>query len=136
MNTRIKVEHPVTKMITGIDLVREMIRIAGGEPLGYQQSDERLSGHAIEVHINAEDATRDFRPSPGTVTALQVPGGMGTRFDTLLCAGYTISPFYDSLLGKLIVWDTSRQMVLRRLGRALRPVYRQDSQIGRKLIQG
>jgi acetyl-CoA carboxylase biotin carboxylase subunit len=119
MNTRIQVEHPVTEMITGIDLVREMIRIAGGEPLRYQQSDVRPSGHAIEVRINAEDGSHDFRPSPGKVTALQVPGGMGTRFDTLLYAGYAISPFYDSLLGKLIVWDTSREMALRRLGRAL-----------------
>jgi acetyl-CoA carboxylase biotin carboxylase subunit len=119
MNTRIQVEHPVTEMITGIDLVREMIRIAGGEPLPYLQSDVRLSGHAIEVRINAEDGAHDFRPSPGKVTALQVPGGMGTRFDSLLYAGYTVSPFYDSLLGKLIVWDTSREMALRRLGRAL-----------------
>jgi acetyl-CoA carboxylase biotin carboxylase subunit len=119
MNTRIQVEHPVTEMITGIDLVREMIRIAGGEPLSYQQSDVRLSGHAIEVRINAEDGSRDFLPSPGKVTALQVPGGMGTRFDTLLYAGYAVSPFYDSLLGKLIVWDTSREMALCRLGRAL-----------------
>jgi acetyl-CoA carboxylase biotin carboxylase subunit len=99
--------------------VREMINIAGGEPLRYQQSDVRLSGHAIEVRINAEDGSHDFRPSPGKVTGLQVPGGMGTRFDTLLYAGYTVSPFYDSLLGKLIVWDTSREMALRRLGRAL-----------------
>jgi acetyl-CoA carboxylase biotin carboxylase subunit len=119
MNTRIQVEHPVTEMITGIDLVREMIRVAGGEPLSYRQSDVRLSGHAIEVRINAEDGSREFRPSPGKVTALQVPGGMGTRFDTLLYAGYTVSPFYDSLLGKLVVWDTSREMALRRLGRAL-----------------
>jgi acetyl-CoA carboxylase biotin carboxylase subunit len=119
MNTRIQVEHPVTEMITGIDLVREMISIAGGELLRYQQSDVRLSGHAIEVRINAEDGSQDFRPSPGKVTALQVPGGMGTRFDTLLYPGYTVSPFYDSLLGKLIVWDTSREMALRRLGRAL-----------------
>jgi acetyl-CoA carboxylase, biotin carboxylase subunit len=96
-----------------------MILIAGGEPLGYGQSDVRLRGHAIEVRINAEDGARDFRPSPGKVTALQVPGGMGTRFDTLLYAGYAVSPFYDSLVGKLIVWDTSREMALRRLGRAL-----------------
>jgi acetyl-CoA carboxylase biotin carboxylase subunit len=119
MNTRIQVEHPVTEMITGIDLVREMICIAGGQPLRYKQSDVRVSGHAIEVRINAEDGSRDFRPSPGKVTALQVPGGMGTRFDTLLYPGYTVSPFYDSLLGKLIVWDTSRETALRRLGRAL-----------------
>jgi len=119
MNTRIQVEHPVTEMITGIDLVREMICIAGDEPLRYRQTDVRVSGHAIEVRINAEDGSRDFRPSPGKVAALQVPGGMGTRFDTLLYEGYTVSPFYDSLLGKLIVWDTSREMALRRLDRAL-----------------
>jgi acetyl-CoA carboxylase biotin carboxylase subunit len=87
MNTRIQVEHPVTEMITGIDLVRETIRIAGGAPLQYRQEDVRIRGHAIEVRINAEDATRDFRPSPGAVTALQVPGGVATRFDTLLYAG-------------------------------------------------
>jgi acetyl-CoA carboxylase, biotin carboxylase subunit len=119
MNTRIQVEHPVTEMITGIDLMREMICVAGGEPLRYRQDDVRVSGHAIEVRINAEDGSRDFRPSPGKVAALQVPGGMGTRFDTLLYAGYTVSPFYDSLLGKLIVWDASREMALRRLDRAL-----------------
>jgi len=119
MNTRIQVEHPVTEVITGIDLVREMICIAGDEPLRYRQTDVRVSGHAIEVRINAEDGSRDFRPSPGKVAALQVPGGMGTRFDTLLYEGYTVSPFYDSLLGKLIVWDTSREMALRRLDRAL-----------------
>ena len=119
MNTRIQVEHPVTEMITGIDLVREMILIAGGEPLGYRQADVGLRGHAIEVRINAEDSARDFRPSPGKVTELQVPGGMGTRFDSLLYAGYAVSPFYDSLLGKLVVWDTSREMALHRLGRAL-----------------
>ena len=120
MNTRIQVEHPVTEMITGIDLVREMIRIAGGEPLRYRQQDVTARGHAIEVRINAEDATRDFRPSPGVVTSLDAPGGMGTRFDTLLYAGCTISPFYDSLIGKLIVWDETRDMALARLRRALR----------------
>jgi acetyl-CoA carboxylase biotin carboxylase subunit len=119
MNTRIQVEHPVTEMITGIDLVREMIRIAGGAPLQYRQKDVRLRGHAIEVRINAEDATRNFRPSPGTVTGLRVPGGFGTRFDTLLYPGCNVSPFYDSLVGKLIVWDENRQMALSRLRRAL-----------------
>ena len=119
MNTRIQVEHPVTEMITGIDLVRETIRIAGGAPLQYRQEDVRIRGHAIEVRINAEDATRDFRPSPGTVTALQVPGGVATRFDTLLYAGCQVSPFYDSLVGKLIVWDETRDAALSRLRRAL-----------------
>jgi acetyl-CoA carboxylase biotin carboxylase subunit len=118
MNTRIQVEHPVTEMITGIDLVREMLRIAGGAPLQYRQQDIRLRGHAIEVRINAEDA-RNFRPSPGAVTALRVPGGFGTRFDTLLYAGCQVSPFYDSLVGKLIVWDETRELALSRLRRAL-----------------
>ncbi len=119
MNTRIQVEHPVTEMITDIDLVREMIRIAGGEPLRYRQSDVRMKGHAIEVRINAEDPARNFAPFPGTVTSLRVPGGPGTRFDTMLYQGYQVPPFYDSLLGKLIVWDESRDAAIARLIRAL-----------------
>jgi acetyl-CoA carboxylase, biotin carboxylase subunit len=119
MNTRIQVEHPVTEFITGIDLVREMIRVAGGEPLRIAQADVRRQGHAIEVRINAEDPARNFMPSPGTVSALRVPGGNGVRFDTLLYAGYTIPPFYDSLLGKLIVWDETREAAIARLKRAL-----------------
>jgi acetyl-CoA carboxylase biotin carboxylase subunit len=119
MNTRIQVEHPVTEMIAGVDLVREMIRIAGGEPLRLRQSDVRIKGHAIEARINAEDPDRNFRPSPGLVNAMQIPGGPGVRFDTLLYPGYAISPFYDSLLGKLIVWDESREAALSRLRRAL-----------------
>ena len=119
MNTRIQVEHPVTEFITGIDLVREMIRVAGGEPLRIAQADVRRQGHAIEVRINAEDPSRNFLPSPGTVSALRVPGGNGVRFDTLLYAGYTIPPFYDSLLGKLIVWDETRPAAIARLKRAL-----------------
>jgi acetyl-CoA carboxylase biotin carboxylase subunit len=119
MNTRIQVEHPVSEMVTGIDLVREMIRIAGGAALSYAQEQVRLSGHAIEVRINAEDAARGFMPAPGTVTAMDVPGGMGVRFDTMLYAGYTVPPFYDSLLGKLIAWDESREAALARLARAL-----------------
>src|SRR5215470_10402515 len=119
MNTRIQVEHPVTEFITGIDLVREMIRVAGGEKLRIRQEDVRRHGHAIEVRINAEDAARNFLPSPGTVSELRVPGGNSVRFDTLLYAGYTIPPFYDSLLGKLIVWDETRAAALARLRRAL-----------------
>jgi acetyl-CoA carboxylase, biotin carboxylase subunit len=119
MNTRIQVEHPVTEMITGIDLVREMLRIAGGEPLRLQQEDIALRGHAIEVRINAEDPAKDFMPFPGKVESLRVPGGGGTRFDTMLYAGYQIPPFYDSLLGKLIVWDESRPQAIARLSRAL-----------------
>ena len=119
MNTRIQVEHPVTEMVTGVDLVEEMIRIAGGEPLRYRQADIVTRGHAIEVRINAEDPARDFRPAPGTVTALGVPGGFGVRFDTMLYPGYTVPPFYDSLLGKLIVWDPTREGALARLRAAL-----------------
>ena len=120
MNTRIQVEHPVTEMVTGIDLVREMIRIAGGQKLRFAQSDIHRRGHAIEVRINAEDPARQFTPSPGTVRAVAIPGGFGVRFDTMLYAGYTVPPFYDSLLGKLIVWDDTRDAVLAKLRGALR----------------
>jgi acetyl-CoA carboxylase biotin carboxylase subunit len=119
MNTRIQVEHPITEMITGVDLVREMLNIAGGTPLSLRQADIVLRGHAIEARINAEDPDQDFRPSPGLVSALTVPGGPGVRFDTMLYPGYSIPPFYDSLLGKLIVWDTSRAHALARMKRAL-----------------
>ena len=120
MNTRIQVEHPVTEMITGIDLVREMIRIAGGEPLRLRAgSDVRMKGHAIEVRINAEDPAKNFMPAPGTVTALRVPGGPGMRFDTMLYQGYQVPPFYDLLLGKLIVWDETREAAIARMARAL-----------------
>jgi acetyl-CoA carboxylase biotin carboxylase subunit len=119
MNTRIQVEHPVTEMITGIDLVREMLRIAGGEPLRYTQDQIRLNGHAIEVRICAEDPAQGFKPGPGTVTSLKVPSGPGVRFDTMLFQGYTVPPFYDSLLGKLIVWDENRAAAIQRMKRAL-----------------
>ncbi|GIQ74714.1 acetyl-CoA carboxylase biotin carboxylase subunit [Bradyrhizobium sp. RD5-C2] len=119
MNTRIQVEHPVTEMVTGIDLVHEMIRIAGGEPLRIRQNEVRVSGHSIEVRINAEDPARNFLPNPGTVSALSVPGGDGVRFDSMLYAGYTVPPFYDSLLGKLIVHDKDRPSAMRKLERAL-----------------
>ncbi|MBR0784949.1 acetyl-CoA carboxylase biotin carboxylase subunit [Bradyrhizobium iriomotense] len=119
MNTRIQVEHPVTEMVTGIDLVREMIRIAGGEPLRIRQDDVRVTGHSIEVRINAEDPTRNFMPNPGTVSALSIPGGDGVRFDSMLYQGYTVPPFYDSLLGKLIVHDKDRPSAIRKLARAL-----------------
>jgi acetyl-CoA carboxylase biotin carboxylase subunit len=119
MNTRIQVEHPVTEMVTGIDLVREMIRIAGGEPLRIRQDQVHVTGHAIEVRINAEDPAKGFAPNPGTVTALSVPGGNGVRFDSMLYAGYTVPPFYDSLLGKLIVHDEDRLSAIRRLDGAL-----------------
>lgn len=119
MNTRIQVEHPVTEMITGADLVAEMIAIAGGQSLRVTQDDIKMSGHAIEVRLNAEDPANNFMPFPGTVGDLAIPGGPGTRFDHMLYSGYTIPPFYDSLLGKLIVWAEDRDCALARLSRAL-----------------
>jgi acetyl-CoA carboxylase biotin carboxylase subunit len=119
MNTRIQVEHPVTEFITGLDLVREMILIAGGERLKHRQADITRTGHAIEVRINAEDPAKNFMPFPGVVKGLRVPGGPGTRFDTMLYDGYQVPPFYDSLLGKLIVWDETRERAIDRLKRAL-----------------
>ena len=119
MNTRIQVEHPVTEMVTGVDLVAWMIRIAGGERLSLSQEDVTLRGHAVEARINAEDPAADFRPHPGTVSALEVPGGMGVRFDTMLYAGYQVPPFYDSLLGKLIAHAETREAAIARLARAL-----------------
>ncbi len=119
VNTRIQVEHPVTEMITGIDLVQEMIRIAGGEKLRIKQEDVVVSGHAIECRINAEDPSRNFMPFPGQVSSMSVPEGEGIRFDTMLFEGYQIPPFYDSLLGKLVVWGKDRPAALARLREAL-----------------
>ncbi|ALN75596.1 acetyl-CoA carboxylase biotin carboxylase subunit [Aureimonas sp. AU20] len=119
MNTRIQVEHPVTEAITGIDLVAEMLRIAGGEPLRLKQSDVAVKGHAIEVRLNAEDPARDFAPFPGTVEDLRIPGGPGVRFDSMLYPGYQVPPFYDSLLAKLIVHGETREAAIDRLVRAL-----------------
>jgi acetyl-CoA carboxylase biotin carboxylase subunit len=106
-------------MITGVDLVQAMLRIAGGEPLPYRQSDIRIDGHAIEVRINAEDPARGFMPAPGQVTDLAVPEGEGIRFDTLLYEGYVVPPFYDSLLGKLVVKANGRAAAIDRLAEAL-----------------
>lgn len=119
MNTRIQVEHPVTEAITGIDLVAEMLRIAGGEPLRLKQSDVAVKGHAIEVRLNAEDPARDFAPFPGLVEDLRIPGGPGVRFDSMLYQGYQVPPFYDSLLAKLIVHGETREAAIDRLTRAL-----------------
>jgi acetyl-CoA carboxylase biotin carboxylase subunit len=118
MNTRIQVEHPISEMISGIDLVREQIRIAAGAPLGYRQEDITLAGHAIECRINAE-SSETFAPSPGMVTGYHVPGGLGVRIDSALYQGYTVPPNYDSLVAKLIVYGTSRNECLMRLRRAL-----------------
>ncbi|MEB3300515.1 MAG: acetyl-CoA carboxylase biotin carboxylase subunit [Cyanobacteriota bacterium] len=119
MNTRIQVEHPVTEMVTGLDLIAEQLRIAGGEPISVTQEDVRLVGHAIECRINAEDPRQNFRPSPGKITGWLPPGGPGVRVDSHVYTGYDIPPFYDSLIGKLIVWAPTREMALRRLRRAL-----------------
>ncbi|MDP6515620.1 MAG: acetyl-CoA carboxylase biotin carboxylase subunit [Alphaproteobacteria bacterium] len=118
MNTRLQVEHPVTEMITGIDLVREQIRIAAGAPLGYGQSDIRFHGHAIECRVCAE-SPETFRPSPGTVTDYHPPGGLGVRVDSALYSGYTVPPYYDSMVAKLIVHGANREECLMRLRRSL-----------------
>ncbi len=118
MNTRLQVEHPVTEMITGVDLVREQIRIAEGLPLSVAQDEIAFTGHAIECRINAEDP-QSFLPSPGTVTAYHVPGGMHVRVDSGLYQGYRVPPYYDSMIGKLIVYGRTREGCLMRLKRAL-----------------
>jgi acetyl-CoA carboxylase biotin carboxylase subunit len=118
MNTRIQVEHPVTEMITGIDLIREQIRIAAGEPLGYRQDAIRFEGHAIECRVNAEDP-ETFTPSAGRVTGWVPPGGYGVRVDSHLMAPYAVPPFYDSLLGKIIVHGRDRDEAVARMRRAL-----------------
>ncbi|MCX5940171.1 MAG: acetyl-CoA carboxylase biotin carboxylase subunit [Cyanobium sp. LacPavin_0818_WC50_MAG_67_9] len=119
MNTRIQVEHPVTEMVTGVDLIAEQLRIAGGEPISVTQDQIKLCGHAIEVRINAEDPRQNFRPAPGKITGWLPPGGPGVRVDSHVYTGYEIPPFYDSLIGKVIVWGTDRPHALRRLRRAL-----------------
>ena len=119
VNTRIQVEHPVTEMITGLDLVAEMIRIAGGERLSIEQDDVVISGHAIECRINAENPAKNFMPGPGTITRLVVPTAPDVRFDSMLFEGYTVPPFYDSLLGKLIVHGPDRSACLARLAEVL-----------------
>ena len=118
MNTRIQVEHPVTEMITGIDLIAEQIRVAAGEELSVNKDRIRLRGHAIEVRINAEDPDT-FMPSPGKITQFHSPGGLGVRFDSAIYGGYAIPPYYDSMVGKLIVHGRNREEAIRRLRRAI-----------------
>jgi acetyl-CoA carboxylase, biotin carboxylase subunit len=120
MNTRIQVEHPVTEMLTGVDLVKEQIRVASGEPLSIEQEDVPFFGHAMEFRINAEDPDKDFMPSPGEISFLDVPGGPGVRVDSAIYQGYKIPPFYDSMVGKLIVWALTREEAINRARRALR----------------
>jgi acetyl-CoA/propionyl-CoA carboxylase biotin carboxyl carrier protein len=119
MNTRIQVEHTVSEMVSGLDLVREQIRIAAGEPLGFTQEDLALRGFSIEGRVNAEDPSADFRPCPGTITAYREPGGLGVRIDSAAYPGWTIPPDYDSLIAKLIVWAPTRDQALARLHRAI-----------------
>ena len=119
MNTRIQVEHPVTEMVVSQDLVKEQIRIAAGYPLGFSQEDVRLRGHAIECRINAEDPDRNFMPSTGEITSFHTPGGYGVRVDSHVYAQYVVTPYYDSMLAKLIVWGRDREEALTRAERAL-----------------
>ncbi|MFA5069291.1 MAG: acetyl-CoA carboxylase biotin carboxylase subunit [Candidatus Omnitrophota bacterium] len=119
MNARIQVEHPVTEMTTGIDLIKEQIRIASGEKLGYDQSDIRIEGHAIECRINAEDPDNNFMPSPGTIERFHAPGGRGVRVDSHIYAGYVIPPFYDSMIAKIIAHGRTRNEAIYIMQRAL-----------------
>ncbi len=109
VNARIQVEHPVTEMVTGIDLIQQQIKIAAGEKLPYRQKNVKCTGHAIEVRINAEDTEQGYRGSPGKITKLRIPGGHGVRFDSHIHEGYTVSPYYDSMIGKLIVYKPTRE---------------------------
>jgi acetyl-CoA carboxylase biotin carboxylase subunit len=119
MNTRIQVEHPVTEMVTGMDLIKEQIRVAAGEKLKISQEDVKIRGAAIECRINAEDFENNFMPCPGKIEMLILPGGPGVRVDTHIYPGYEISPYYDSLVAKLITYGSNRQEAVRKMSRAL-----------------
>jgi len=119
MNTRIQVEHPITEMITGIDLVKEQIKIAAGEKLSFSQEDIKINGHSIECRINAENVEKGFMPSPGKITELYVPGGPNVRVDSAVYSGYNIPPYYDSMIAKLIVYGKDREEAIYRMRRAL-----------------
>ena len=119
MNTRIQVEHPITEMITGIDLVKEQIKIAAGEPLNFTQEDIKIKGHAIECRVNAEDPEHDFRPCPGKIEELCVPGGMGVRIDSAIFCGYKIPHCYDSMIAKVITFGNDRNEAIVKMRRAL-----------------
>ena len=119
MNTRIQVEHPITEMITGIDLIKEQIKIASNLPLSFTQEDIKINGHAMECRINAENPSLNFKPSPGTVETFNIPSGFGVRVDTSVYQGYTIPPFYDSMVGKLIVHGANRCEAIAKMKRSL-----------------
>lgn len=118
MNTRIQVEHPVTEMVTGIDLIKEQLRVAAGQPLSFTQDDIKIRGHAIECRINAEDPER-FLPSPGKIQRFHAPGGMGVRWESHIYSGYTVPPHYDSMIGKLITYGENRDVAIARMKNAL-----------------
>jgi acetyl-CoA carboxylase biotin carboxylase subunit len=119
MNTRIQVEHPVTEMVTGIDLIQAQLLVAKGEPFSIKQENIQIKGHSIECRLNAEDPAHQFRPSPGTITSLRVPGGFGVRMDSAVYAGYEVLPFYDSMVGKLIVHAETRELAIAKMLQAL-----------------
>ena len=118
MNTRLQVEHPITEMITGVDIVQEQIRIAAGEPMSYRQADIEVRGHAIECRINAEDPKK-FIPSPGLITQYHAPGGPGIRVDSHIYSGYFVPPYYDSMIGKIIAFGDTRDSAIARMRSAL-----------------
>ena len=118
-NARIQVEHPVSEMVTGIDLIQQQIRVAAGEKLPFTQDDIPCNGVSIECRINAEDASKNFQPCPGTIEKIFVPGGLGVRFDSHVHAGYVVPPYYDSMIGKLIVHQPDRESAIRCMQRAL-----------------
>jgi acetyl-CoA carboxylase biotin carboxylase subunit len=122
MNTRVQVEHPVTEMVTGVDIIKEQILVASGEPLRWQQTDIRINGHAFECRINAEDPG-NFMPSPGTITQYHPPGGLGVRVDSHIYNGYKVPPYYDSMIGKLIVHANRRDSAIARMRGALSEMY-------------
>jgi acetyl-CoA carboxylase biotin carboxylase subunit len=119
VNTRVQVEHPVTELVTGIDIVKTQIRVAAGEKLGFSQKDVKRNGHAIELRINAEDPARNFAPSPGVISMFDPPGGLGVRMDTHCYSGYRVPPNYDSMIAKLIVHKANRTEAIDTLKRAL-----------------
>jgi len=119
VNTRVQVEHPVTEMITGVDIVKMSIMVAAGEKIPYKQKEIKVNGHAIECRICAEDHTKDFRPSAGLIETYRAPGGLGVRMDSHVCAGYRVPPNYDSMIGKMIVWGADRDAAIKRASRAL-----------------
>ncbi|MCP4413417.1 MAG: acetyl-CoA carboxylase biotin carboxylase subunit, partial [Gammaproteobacteria bacterium] len=121
MNTRVQVEHPVSELISGVDIIKEQLRIAEGQPLSFKQSDISFSGHAIECRINAEDS-ETFIPSPGEITRYHAPGGPGVRLDSHIYTGYKVPPYYDSMIGKLITYGENRDVAIARMQMALEEV--------------